>query len=75
MPHIRLMEKSSARIAKTGQRASLGRAADGVVILRPPVGPKHFTQTQIEKTVDTVRDARTGQFVERVPDSRDTKTR
>jgi len=75
MLHNRLMEKSAARIAKTGQRASLGRAADGVVILRPPVGPKHFTQTQIEKTVDIVRDARSGQFVERVPDSRDNKRR
>jgi hypothetical protein len=74
MPHIRLMEKSSSRMAKTGQSASLGRAADGVLILRPPVGPKHFTQTQIEKTVDIVRDARTGKFVER-PASRDTKRR
>jgi hypothetical protein len=75
MLHILRMEKSSARIAGTGQSASLGRAADGVVILRPAVGPKHFTQSQIEKTVDTVRDARSGQFVERAPDSRNRKGR
>ena len=42
------------RNAKAAQR-SIGRAVDGVVILRPVARPKHFTQSQIEKTVDEVR--------------------
>src|SRR5690606_18887378 len=39
--HISGMQKTSNRLAKTGQYASVGRAADGVVILRPAVPPKH----------------------------------
>jgi hypothetical protein len=62
--HISGMQKTSNRLAKTGQYASVGRAADGVVILRPAVPPKHFTQSQIEKTVDSVRES-SGRFVER----------
>lgn len=75
MLHIVCMEKSSTRIAKPNQRASLGRASDGVVILRPPVGPKHFTQSEIEKTVDAVRDSRGGLWVRRDSDSRNRKDR
>lgn len=75
MRHILRMEKSSARVSKAREGGPLGRAADGVVILRPAVGPKHFTQSQIEKTVDTVRDARSGRLVERGPDNRTRKSR
>jgi hypothetical protein len=75
MLHIRVMEKSFTRIAKPGRQASLGRASDGVVILRPAVGPKHFTQSEIEKTVDAVRDARSGRFIQRDTDNRNRKGR
>lgn len=43
---------------KTVRNDALGRAADGVVILRPVVRPKHFTMDQIKKTIDSIR--RTG---------------
>jgi hypothetical protein len=51
------------RNSKSGQYVSLGRASDGVIILKPAAKPKHFTQDQIERTVDRVRgDA--GRFME-----------
>jgi len=43
------------RNTKSGRYVSVGRASDGVVILKPAAKPKHFTQNQIEKTVDGVR--------------------
>jgi hypothetical protein len=66
--HIRSMAKASGRGLKNDRYDSVGRAADGVVILRPAIPPKHFTQSQIEKTVDVVRDA-AGRFVDRRPTS------
>lgn len=50
-----MLKRSTYRDPKTGKFGAVGRTADGVVILRPAVPPKHFTQTQIEKTVDAVR--------------------
>jgi hypothetical protein len=71
-----MAKSTSTNRSKTADHLSLGRARDGVVILRPAVGPKHFTQSQIEKTVDAVRDA-TGRFLGRAPvgPSRVTKSR
>lgn len=46
---------SYGRNAKTGQYVSAGRASDGVVILRQAAKPKHFTLTEIEKTVDGLK--------------------
>jgi len=68
---------SKSATSKTGQYASVGRAADGVRILRPAVPPKHFTQSQIEKTVDSVRDAASGRFIDQRPDriGKSSKTR
>jgi hypothetical protein len=51
--------------------ASVGRAADGVVILRPAVRPQHFTQRQIEDTIRDMRDA----FDRRANDSSETTAR
>lgn len=56
MDHIDAMTKLlDARSSRSAPPASVGRAADGVIILRPPVRAKHFTQSQIEKTIDGVR--------------------
>ena len=61
------MRKTQTAGAKARQYESIGRAADGVVILRPAVPPKHFTQSQIEKTVESLRDAPGGQIDTRKP--------
>lgn len=56
----------SKKIGKTtasGSYESVGRLADGVVVLKPKSKPKHFTATEIKKTiVDIRRDATTGRF-------------
>lgn len=52
-----MLKRSSYRDPRQGKFGAVGRTADGVVILRPAVPPKHFTQTEIEKTVDAVRGA------------------
>lgn len=64
MRHIWIMGKfSDDRNTKSGQYASVGRASDGVVILKPAARPKHFTHGQIEKTVERVRGS-SGRYVE-----------
>lgn len=46
---------SYGRNPKMGQYVSAGRASDGVVILRQAAKPKHFTLTEIEKTVAGIK--------------------
>ena len=53
---------SDGRNPKTGQYVSAGRASDGVTILRQAAKPKHFTLTEIERTVDSVKAPSSGHY-------------
>jgi hypothetical protein len=60
---------SQQRHARSGQLVVVGRARDGVEILRQRSGPSSFTRQQANRVVDRVKDSRAGSSAsEPVPD-------
>ena len=61
----KLGSRKTDRTTDTSPYKSVGTLSDGVVVLLPKSKPKHFTPSQIKKTiVDIRRDETVGRFAE-----------